>query len=131
MVGVLGMHSLMLMTSPAVMGDVAMSTSATTGAPTAGTGVSKLAGPAVAATPTARFGAQLEAVLVARGQDMEMGMHECLAVLVAAVALVLALVVGTSSWSSVSARVVLVLSRAGRAPPLHTPSLMELSVLRV
>jgi hypothetical protein len=140
-VGVLGMHSLMLMAMPAGSSSVVTWSPAATGDPAggasaaaAGTAASASAtGTVVAAVVThpVGFGVELGSVAAAVERVPMPGAHECLAVLVAAAAALGWVLMGRPVWSAVSGRVVLVVDAAGWAAPRRTPSLAELSVLRV
>lgn len=135
-VGVLGMHSLMLMGMPAgvstpAVSTPAVSTSVVVGDPAAGMSMPGRVTPPVASTPLVGSGPHLSTTSSALERVMMGGAHRCLAVLVAAATVLLLLLAGRTDWSSRVAQVVLVVGRAGRAPPRRTLTLTQLSVLRV
>jgi hypothetical protein len=134
-VGVLGMHSLMLMGMPAGVTGESVSTSTVSssvvvGDPASGMSMPGRLAPAVASTPLVGSGPHLSPSFSAVARLVMPGAHECLAVLVAA-AVLLVVLVGRAGWSSGVARVVVVVGRAGRAPPRRASTLTQLSVLRV
>jgi hypothetical protein len=134
-VGVLGMHSLMLMGMPTGVSTSAVSAPAVSslvvvGDPASGMSMPVRVSPPAATSPLG-VGPHLSTTSSALERVVMPGAHECLAVLVAAAAVLLLVLAGRAGWSSRVAQVIVVVGRAGRAPPWRTPALTQLSVLRV